>query len=91
MNKAILIISLLFTSAAFADTTTYEVEGMHCGGCAKMIQSKVCGMDGMEKCEVTMGKIVVATKPGITISQEKIQEAMAKAGDYKITGSKSSK
>ena len=91
MNKAMLITSFLFASAALADTTTYDVQGMHCGGCAKMIQAKVCGMDGMEKCEVTMGKLVVATKPGITISQEKIQAAMAQAGDYKITGSKSSK
>ncbi|MDG0817724.1 heavy-metal-associated domain-containing protein [Bdellovibrio svalbardensis] len=88
----LLALSALFISqAALAETITYNVEGMHCGSCAKMIHSKVCTMDGMDKCEVTMGKVVISPKAGIKFTQEQIQSAVSKAGDYKVTGSNISK
>lgn len=90
--KMLLALSALFiSSAALAESTTYNVEGMHCGGCAKMIQSKVCTMDGLDKCEVTLGKVVISPKAGVTVTQEQVQAAVSKAGDYKVTGSSSTK
>lgn len=83
--------ALFISQAALAETITYNVEGMHCGGCAKMIQSKVCTMEGLDKCEVTMGKVVISPKAGIKLTQEQVQSAVSKAGDYKITGSNVSK
>lgn len=90
--KKTLIASLLFLSqAALAETITYNVEGMHCGSCAKAIKAQVCKMDGLESCEVTMGKVVISPKTGINISQDQIQAAISKAGEYKVTGSTKSK
>lgn len=87
MKKALILASLFFSQAVLAEIVTYNVDGMHCGSCAKMIKSEVCKMDGLAKCEVTMGKVVISPKTGITISQDQIQAAISKAGEYKITGS----
>ncbi len=91
MKKALIITALLFSQAALADTITYDVEGMHCGSCAKSIKAQVCKMDGLEKCEVSMGKIVITPKAGISITQDQVQSAVTEAGEYKVTGSKTSK
>ncbi|MNL11953.1 zinc/cadmium/mercury/lead-transporting ATPase [compost metagenome] len=91
MKKILVSLSLLIASSALAETTTYNVEGMHCGSCAKSISAQVCKMDGIEKCDVTVGKVVITPKAGTTITKEQVQTAMSKAGEYKITGSTSSK
>lgn len=89
--KSLIAGILFFTSAAFAESTTYNVEGMHCGSCAKAIKAQVCKMDGLESCEVTLGKVVIAPKSGVTISQDQIQAAISKAGEYKIVNPPKSK
>ncbi|MEK2644874.1 heavy-metal-associated domain-containing protein [Bdellovibrio sp. BCCA] len=91
MKKALVLTALLLSQTALAETITYAVEGMHCGSCAKAIKAQVCKMDGLEKCDVTMGKVVISPKTGINISQEQIQAAISKAGEYKVTGSTKSK
>lgn len=91
MKKTIALMVLMMAPMALAETVTYNVEGMHCGSCAKAIKSQVCKMDGLEKCDVTMGKVVISPKNGIQISQDQIQAAISKAGEYKITGSQKSK
>lgn len=91
MKTSALLITLLFGSAGFAQTTTYNVEGMHCGSCAKNVKAEVCTMQGLEKCEVTTGKVVVKPKAGVMISQDQIQAAISKAGEYKIISSEKSK
>lgn len=91
MKKILAIAALLVSQAALAETVTYDVEGMHCGSCAKSIKAQVCKMDGLEKCDVSVGKVVVSTKAGVTISQDQIQAAISKAGEYKITNSSKSK
>jgi copper chaperone CopZ len=90
MKKWILA-SLLIPFFAFAETTTYSVEGMHCGSCAKAIEAQVCKADGLEKCSVSLGQVVITPKAGIHFSQEQIQSLVSKAGDYKVTGAKNSK
>lgn len=91
MKTASLLITLLLGSAAFAETVTYKVDGMHCGSCAKKVTAEVCTINGLEKCDVTNGKVVITPKAGVMISQEQIQTAISKAGEYKITGSEKSK
>lgn len=91
MKKALIFTTLLLSQAALAETVTYNVEGMHCGSCAKAIQAQVCKMDGLEKCEVSVGKVVISSKTGVNISQDQIQAAISKAGEYKITGSSKAK
>ena len=89
MKKAIFI-GLLLPLFAQAETTTYTVEGMHCSSCAKAIKAQVCN-DSMEKCDVSVGKVVITPKAGLQISKEQIQAAISKAGDYKVSGSKTEK
>lgn len=91
MTKFLIAGILFLAPAAFAESTTYNVEGMHCGSCAKAIKAQVCKMDGLESCEVTVGKVVVSPKSGVTISQDQIQAAISKAGEYKIVNPPKSK
>ncbi|MEN0058487.1 MAG: heavy metal-associated domain-containing protein [Bdellovibrio sp.] len=92
MKSVVILLSTLFISAfAQAETVTYAVEGMHCGSCAKAIKAQVCKMEGLASCEVSVGKIVVSSKNGANISQDQIQEAVAKAGEYKIISATKSK
>lgn len=84
----------LMTAMAFAETGTFEIQGMHCGGCQKIIESKVCKIEGVEKCTVELtdtkkqtGKVTLITKDGIKIDTKKIDAAVTSAGDYKITKS----
>ena len=85
MKKALAITALLFAHTALADTTTYNVEGMHCTSCAKSVKAQVCKIEGIEKCDVSVGKVKISSKQGVTISKEQIQAAISKAGEYKIT------
>lgn len=91
MKKLMVLAALLVSQIAMAETVTYDVQGMHCGSCAKAIKSQVCKMYGLEKCEVSVGKVVISPKAGVAISQDQIQSAISKAGEYKITGSSKSK
>ncbi len=91
MKKALVITALLFAHTALAESTTYNVEGMHCGSCAKSIKAQVCKIEGLEKCDVSVGKVMVSSKQGVTISQDQIQAAISKAGEYKIISSEKSK
>ena len=82
---------LLLPVSVFAETTTYDVAGMTCSSCVKMIKATVCKTEGVEKCDVSIGKVVITTKPGTTIDEQKIKEAVVRAGDYKVTGSSTKK
>lgn len=85
------LMTLLASQSALADSTTYDVKGMHCDSCAAVVKSHVCKMDGIEKCDVTVGKIVISPKAGVTISADQIQAVLSKAGDYKLGNSAKSK
>lgn len=91
MKKSLILAVLLLSQTALAETITYNVEGMHCGSCAKAIKAQVCKMEGLESCDVTLGKVVISPKTGVAISQDQIQSAVSKAGEYKIIGSSKSK
>lgn len=91
MKKTLIAITLFLSQTALAETITYNVEGMHCGSCVKSIKAQVCKMDGIEKCDVSVGKVVISTKEGVSISQDQIQSAVSKAGEYKIIDSSKSK
>lgn len=77
------------------ETASFTIEGMSCAmGCAKTIESKLAGMDGIQKASVDFEKksATVAYDSGKQ-SPEKIAEAVeAVAGGktYKVTNMKSS-
>jgi copper chaperone len=82
----------LFLGPAFSGATNltktdqapqvFHVAGMHCGGCAKMIESKVCKLEGVKTCSVEVGKIVLTGES--LVEAEKIQTALSEAGEYKL-------
>ncbi len=92
MKKMFIIVTCSFRKSPWQRPLTYTVEGMSCGNCAKMIKAEVCKMEGLEKCDVSLGKIVMTPKAGVKISQDQVQTAVTKAGpEYKIVTSKVSK
>ncbi len=66
-------------STAALQTTTYRVGGMHCGGCAAAIATKVGQVDGVASCNVDLesGTAVVEAAPD---SEQRIQDAIVLLG-----------
>ena len=64
---------------ATLETTTYRVDGMHCGGCAAAIATKVGQVDGVAACKVDLesGTAVVEAAPA---SGQRIQDAIVLLG-----------
>lgn len=88
--------SLLTPALAFAKTTTLTVEGMHCGGCKKMISEKVCEDTALkstfETCSVSitdsskhLGEVKIVPKKDAKIDLVAIKNGVQSAGDgYKV-------
>lgn len=68
---------------ALAETRSYDIKGMTCGSCVKMIDAQVCKLPNLESCKVEIGKVTV-TAP--TLDDEVIKAAVAKAGEYSVVG-----
>ncbi len=95
--KSVLIALTLFSAAAFAETTTLTVEGMHCSGCKHMISEKVCKNEKLkadiESCDVSItsmkkqtGKVVLVTKKDKKIDMAEVKKSITAAGEeYKVT------
>lgn len=90
MTRLLLPLLMLLPLSSFAETSTYEVSGMTCGVCVKAVQAQVCKMEGVEKCDITVGKVVLSTKSGVALDAKKVSDAVERAG-YKVTGSTSKK
>lgn len=83
MNKMIVAAVLLGASLnAMAETATLNIKGMTCSSCVKMIQSKVCDMDGIADCKVEVGSVVLTSKDGTKIDLEKVTEKIKEAGKH---------
>jgi len=82
--KWLVPVLLALPLSAFAETNTYEVSGMTCNSCVKALKAQVCKLDGIEKCDITIGKMVLSSKAGTPLNETKIKEAVAHAGDYKV-------
>jgi mercuric ion binding protein len=89
--KWLLPVLMILPTFAFAETTTYEVSGMTCNSCVKALKAKVCKLDGVEKCEISVGKMILTPKAGATLDQQKVSEAVTSAGAFKVTSSAAKK
>jgi copper chaperone CopZ len=100
MNKFFSLIAgtmlVFLTAGAMAETATFKVEGMHCGGCKKMVTKAVCNDKAiaatLDMCEVSVdskkkiGQVSVISKPESKLDMKAIETAIQSAGeDYKIT------
>lgn len=90
-------LGLTLTSlSASAETATLTIEGMHCGGCKKLITKKVCEdaklSSGFESCEVTaldtkkqIGTMVIKYKPTAKADLAPVEATIQSLGDYKVS------
>lgn len=82
---------LLFSSIAMAESATYQVKGMDCGSCVKMIEDKVCKMEGVKTCKAEVvdsknkiGKLTLSMEDGKAIDSKKVSELVTSAGHYSV-------
>ena len=84
-----------FSSSLFAETTTYEVEGPHCKGCANTIEKKICGdqsiKDNTSECKAEFNKktktafVTITSKKDSKINTEDVEKKiLAVDENYKI-------
>lgn len=87
MRKTLLIFILLtgLAGAAWAETITTTVNGMVCAFCATGIEKTFKKQPEVAtvKVDLPQKRVVITTKPGKTLSDEKIKEVVTYSG-YKI-------
>ncbi len=95
MKKTVLISGLLaLSTAAFAaEKKSYQVNGMHCGGCVKNVEREVCKLEGIENCKAhvvnekkEIGTVSFSLKPGATLTEADIKNAVEEKAGYKFAG-----
>ena len=80
---------------ANAATTSFEIEGMKCAmGCAKVIETKIAGLEGVQKATIDFDKKTATIQYDAALqSPEKIVETVEAVADgktYKVVNVKSS-
>ena len=97
MKIYLIITALFFNFTAFAETAQITIEGMHCGGCKKMVIKKVCAdaklSENFEKCEITsldtkkqIGILEIKYKANTKPDLDSVETAIIAAGeDYKVS------
>ena len=91
----ILLLSIVTSITSMAETATITVEGMHCGGCKKMVTKAVCNdtkiSEDIAECKVSLdektkiGTVILKTKETKTVNMSLVETAILGAGeDYKI-------
>ena len=70
------------TAPIQSPTVTINVDGMHCAGCAKKVESKLKAISGVNavKIDVTTGVVVVSPQPKKQLSPRVLWETVEKAG-----------
>ncbi len=90
------IVTMALSITSFAETATFTVEGMHCGGCKKMVTKAVCNdtkiSATLSDCKLTLdektkiGTVILKSKDSVVIDTVAVETAIKSAGeDYKIS------
>lgn len=88
LTRAFSLTLITFSASwALADSGEFKISGMTCKACVKAVQSKVCKLDTLAKCDVQIGGLFVQAKPGTTLDEAKIKELVKSAGSYEVTTS----
>lgn len=68
--------------SAKSPNTTISVQGMHCAGCAKKVETKLKAITGVDavKIDVPSGKVVVQPKEKKQLSPRSLWETVEKSG-----------
>lgn len=83
MKKTILLLSLMLSFSAFAETVSFGVKGMVCSMCAQGIKKKFSALD-ITDVNVDLDKKRVTYTSEKNVSDEKIKELIKDAG-YVVT------
>lgn len=75
--RALILILVLASASAHAETKIYTVQGMHCGACVAAVKSKVCKIPGVDSCVVEMNKV---TLTGPQLDDGAVNKAVDRAG-----------
>lgn len=67
------------------NTQTFLVDGMTCGHCAGTVQTKVQGVDGVERATVDLAAKSVTVESSAIVDDEAIAAAVTEAG-YAFSG-----
>lgn len=62
----------------------YNIKGMKCADCVESVKKSVCGMNGVGKCDVTVGKMTLQAADGARLDQKAIAKAVKDAGHYSV-------
>jgi copper chaperone CopZ len=91
MKFFLLTATLLAALFAQAETVTYQLKGVHCGGCTSAIESKVCKIEGLTGCKVEvldgkkkLGQMTLTTADGTPIDLAQVEKALSEAGEYSM-------
>lgn len=93
--RFLLLAPIFLVSFSFADDHkhSYQVNGMHCGGCVKNVEREVCKMDGIENCKVSLidakkqiGKVEFSLKPGSAVTSETVKDVVENKAGYQFAG-----
>lgn len=66
---------------------TFDVDGLHCGGCVKTVTETILGLSGVTAVDVTLGATapsVVRVEADDDVDLDLIQRSLAERGDYRI-------
>ncbi len=83
MKKTILLLSLLLSFSAFAETVSFGVKGMVCSMCAQGIKKKFSALE-IKDVSVDLDKKLVTYTSDKVLSDAKINELIKDAG-YVVT------
>ncbi len=95
-QSIVLLLLTIITSITQAETATITVEGMHCGGCKKMVTKAVCNdkkiSEDIAECKVSLnektkiGTVILKSKETKSVNMSLVETAIMGAGeDYKIS------
>lgn len=62
----------------------YQLKGMKCSDCVESVKKAVCGMNGIEKCDVSVGKMTLQAASGTQLDQKAIAKAVKDAGHFSV-------
>lgn len=95
MKRLFGIVVGLLALNSFAETL--NLQGMHCGGCAKMVEESVCKNANYKTCKAKLtnakkqeGTLTIETTDGQPVNQDEVAKLLTEAGDYKINSKGSS-
>jgi copper chaperone CopZ len=63
-----------------------NIEGMSCGGCVKAVEKALGQTEGVNSVSVSLISPQASIETNHTISDEQLQNALTKAGSYRLAG-----